>query len=71
MFESDTKIQSGARVSVIDQGHDVKVGDALLGRVVDAMGTPLDGKPMGLLPEVWALEWEVSKPLAKSSEETS
>ena len=26
MFESDTKIQSGARVSVIDEGHDVKVG---------------------------------------------
>ena len=39
MFESDTKIQSGAKVSIIDDGHDVKVGEALLGRVVDAMGT--------------------------------
>ena len=37
MFESDTKIQSGAKVSIIDDGHDVKVGEALLGRVVDAM----------------------------------
>ena len=26
MFESDTKIQSGAKVSVVDEGHDVKVG---------------------------------------------
>ena len=32
MFESDTKIQSGAKVSIIDDGHDVKVGEALLGR---------------------------------------
>ena len=26
MFESDTKIQSGAKVCVIDEGHDIKVG---------------------------------------------
>ena len=32
MFESDTKIQSGAKVSVIDEGYDVKVGDLLLGK---------------------------------------
>ena len=27
MFESDTKIQSGAKVSIVDDGHDVKVGE--------------------------------------------
>ena len=46
MFESDTKIQSGAKVCVIDEGHDIKVGGSLLGRVIDAMGNPYDGKPV-------------------------
>ena len=49
------KIQSGAKVSIIDDGHDVKVGEALLGRVVDAMGNPYDGKPISALSETWPL----------------
>ena len=55
MFESDMRIQSGAKVSIIDDGHDVKVGEALLGRVVDAMGNPYDGKPITALSETWPL----------------
>ena len=66
MFESDTKIQSGAKVSVVDEGHDVKVGSSLIGRVVDAMGNPYDGKPMGFLPEVWPLNGKFLNPLAKN-----
>ena len=66
MFESDTKIQSGAKVSVIDEGHDVKVGNSLLGRVVDAMGNPYDGKPMGSLPESWPLNGKFLNPLARN-----
>ena len=41
MFEADTRIQSGAKVSFVDDGFDVDVGESLLGRVVDAMGDPL------------------------------
>ena len=67
MFESDTKIQSGAKVSVIDEGHDAKVGPSLLGRVVDAMGDPYDGKPLGPLPEIWPLNGKFLNPLAKNS----
>ena len=67
MFESDTKIQSGAKVSVVDEGHDVKVGPSLLGRVVDAMGDPYDGKPLGPLPEIWPLNGKFLNPLAKNS----
>ena len=67
MFESDTKIQSGAKVSVVDEGHDVKVGPSLLGRVVDAMGDPYDGKPLGSLPEIWPLNGKFLNPLAKNS----
>lgn len=39
-------IFSGASVTLLDQDSTVPVGDALLGRVVDAMGRPLDGKPL-------------------------
>ena len=53
MFDSDTKIQSGAKVSLIDDGHEAKVGQALLGRVIDAMGNPYDGKPIENMNEKW------------------
>ena len=61
MFESDTRIQSGAKVSIIDDGHDVKVGEALLGGVVDAMGNPYDGKPITSLSETWPLNGKFLK----------
>ena len=43
MFESDTKIQSGAKVSVIDEGHDIKVGGSLLGELSMRWETPMMG----------------------------
>ena len=67
MFESDTKIQSGAKVSVIDEGYDVKVGESLLGRVIDAMGNPYDGKPMGSLPETWPLNGKFLNPMSRNA----
>ena len=67
MFESDTKIQSGAKVSVIDEGYDVKVGESLLGRVIDAMGNPYDGKPMGSLQETWPLNGKFLNPMSRNA----
>jgi flagellum-specific ATP synthase len=67
MFESDTKIQSGAKVSVIDEGYDVKVGASLLGRVIDAMGNPYDGKPMGSLQETWPLNGKFLNPMSRNA----
>jgi flagellum-specific ATP synthase len=40
-----TGIVPGARVRVSPQANVVAVGDALLGRVIDAFGQPLDGRP--------------------------
>ena len=40
-----TGIVPGARVRVSPQANDVAVGPALLGRVIDAFGQPLDGLP--------------------------
>ena len=67
MFESDTKIQSGAKVSVIDEGYDVKVGESLIGRVIDAMGNPYDGKPMGSLQETWPLNGKFLNPMSRNA----
>ena len=44
IFGSDRAIAEGDTVKRTDTIVEVPVGDALLGRVVDALGTPLDGK---------------------------
>lgn len=41
----------GSRIRVIKASATIKVGDNLLGRVIDAMETPLDGHPIPLLSE--------------------
>lgn len=52
---------------VIASGHplQVAVGDALLGRVVDALGRPLDGKPLPSLPVRMRLRADPINPLAR------
>ncbi|NLZ52496.1 MAG: F0F1 ATP synthase subunit alpha [Thermoanaerobacteraceae bacterium] len=44
LLDNDHRIVSGSRVISTGQVLQVKVGDALIGRVVDALGQPLDGK---------------------------
>src|SRR5581483_4283169 len=44
IFGDDKQIREGDTVSRTGSIVDVPVGDALLGRVVDALGNPLDGK---------------------------
>ena len=44
IFGSDRDIKEGDTVKRTNSIVDVPVGDALLGRVVDALGNPLDGK---------------------------
>jgi F-type H+-transporting ATPase subunit alpha len=44
IFGDDRQIREGDTVSRTGSIVDVPVGDALLGRVVDALGNPLDGK---------------------------
>jgi F-type H+-transporting ATPase subunit alpha len=45
IFGEDTKIKEGDEVRRTGRIADVPVGDALLGRVVNALGQPIDGKP--------------------------
>ncbi len=44
VFGDDTKIREGDTVTRTNDIVDVPVGKALLGRVVDALGNPIDGK---------------------------
>ncbi len=42
----------GSRIRVVSISASIRVGNNLLGRVIDAMETPLDGKPAPLLNEI-------------------
>jgi flagellum-specific ATP synthase len=65
LYQSGAAVQAGARVSVVDQGTAVDVGDSYLGRVVDALGHPLDDRAP---PEIQArvpLNGQMLNPLAR------
>ncbi len=58
---------AGARVRVIGGGQVAEVGEALLGRVIDAEGHPLDGLPAPRCDAVWPLAGKVMNPLARTA----
>ncbi|TCS37724.1 flagellum-specific ATP synthase [Paucimonas lemoignei] len=57
----------GLGSEVIATGHPLRisVGDEILGRIVDAMGKPIDGKPLGSLPDHISLKNEPLNPLSR------
>ncbi len=57
---------AGARCRVIGGGQMAEVGAALLGRVIDAEGHPLDGLPSPRCDGVWPLAGRVMNPLART-----
>ena len=44
LFASDDKVAEGMKVSRTNKSVSIPVGKAMLGRVVDALGNPIDGK---------------------------
>ena len=44
LFGSDTGIKEGTKVSRTGKRAGIPVGDAFIGRIVDALGAPIDGK---------------------------
>ncbi|WP_096785544.1 FliI/YscN family ATPase [Rhodobacter sp. CZR27] len=57
---------AGARVRLIPGGQMAAVGPALLGRVIDAEGAPLDGLAPPDCPEEWPLAGRPMNPLART-----
>nr|WP_086739979.1 FliI/YscN family ATPase [Erythrobacter colymbi] len=56
-----------ARVRALGSPGEVRVGSALLGRAVDALGDPIDGGPRLDLPQVWPLAGKREGALERAS----
>ncbi len=64
-FDADAPFASGARVEPDGKGGMVTCGNALLGRVIDAHGDPLDGRAPIVSRFVWPLAGRKSNPLRR------
>jgi flagellum-specific ATP synthase len=58
-------IGAGAQVRALGQSASVAVGPALLGRVVDGFGQPLDGRPAPALPQRVELQPAATSPMQR------
>jgi len=67
IFGSDTAIKEGDIVKRIGSIVDVLVGKALLGRVVDALGVPIDGKGALSVAERRRVEVKAPRIIARKS----
>ena len=70
VHETGARISVGAQVTVEDDGYEIPVGEGLLGRVFDGLGTPLDGHGPAQLVDSWPLEGVQINPLARRSVDT-
>jgi len=64
-YGDTTGIDPGSTVRLLDRGSQVEVGPALLGRVIDGRGQPLDGKPLGPMDSRVPLRGRVPSPLER------
>jgi flagellum-specific ATP synthase len=58
-------IQPGSEVIPTRQIASVAVGESLMGRVLDGIGEPVDGKPLPALTERYPLHWEAPAALER------
>ncbi|MBF0096065.1 MAG: FliI/YscN family ATPase [Magnetococcales bacterium] len=64
-------IHPGSRIVSFGRPEDVAVGEALLGRVIDPMGAPLDGGPLLVLPERVPLYADPVNPMVRRRIDTA
>ncbi len=62
-FENDTALAVNARVEAIGTGGMAACGTGFLGRVIDAHGQPLDGRPSVVSNAAWPLAGYKSNPM--------
>ena len=63
MHQPNSRVLVGSEVVAFDDGHSIPVGPGMLGRVVDALGQPLDGNMIHGVNESWPLAGESINPL--------
>ena len=66
MHQLDSNVKIGSKVSLISDGINLSVGDELLGRVLDGMGSPLDNKKEVITNETWPLYGKTINPLQRN-----
>jgi flagellum-specific ATP synthase len=64
-FSSNSSVAIGSPVFAQNQHDRVACGDGLLGRVIDAQGMPLDGKPLTGCADSWPLMGTPTNPLLR------
>ena len=58
MHQPNSRVLVGSEVIAFDDGYSIPVGPGILGRVIDALGQPLDGKMIHQVNESWPLSGE-------------
>ena len=67
MHQPNSRVLVGSEVVAFDDGFSIPVGPGILGRVVDALGQPLDGKMIEQVNESWPLVGEKINPLERTA----
>ena len=70
MHQSDNNVKIGSKVRLLNDGVNLEVTDNLLGRVLDGMGKPLDGKGKVFSKETWPLHGKTINPLERNKVDT-
>ena len=66
IHEQNANLVSGSQIEVSSGSNDVKVGESILGRVVDAFGNPIDDQLELSLDERWPINGKPTNPMKKS-----
>ena len=69
MHQPNSRVLVGSEVVAFDDGYSIPVGPGILGRVIDALGQPLDGKMIYQVNESWPLAGEKINPLDRMAVE--
>lgn len=65
-LQDNAPLAVGARIIADGQAGLAHCGAPLLGRVIDALGRPLDGRPLPALPDSWPLAGSSANPLDRA-----
>ena len=69
MQQPNSRVLVGSEVVAFDDGYSIPVGQGILGRVIDALGQPLDGNMIHQVNEYWPLAGEKINPLDRTAVE--
>ena len=69
MHQPNSRVLVGSEVVAFDNGYSIPVGHGILGRVIDALGQPLDGKMIHGVNDSWPLAGEKINPLDRTAVE--